>query len=59
MGNGLGLSNGAAHFDALTLLELVLQLHGDFRRNLEPLRVPPLQAGGDPLPPSSYERQSN
>ena len=29
----------------LTLLELVLQLHGEFRRSLEPLRVTPLQAG--------------
>jgi hypothetical protein len=29
----------------LTLLELVLQLHGDFRRSLEPIRVTPLQAG--------------
>ena len=28
-----------------TLLELVLQLHGDFRRTLEPIRVTPLQAG--------------
>ena len=28
-----------------TLLELVLQLHGEFRRSLEPLRVTPLQAG--------------
>lgn len=28
-----------------TLLELVLRLHGDFRRSLEPLRVTPLQAG--------------
>lgn len=28
-----------------TLLELVLQLHGDFRRSLEPIRVTPLQAG--------------
>ena len=28
-----------------TLLELVLRLHGDFRRRLEPLRVTPLQAG--------------
>jgi hypothetical protein len=28
-----------------TLLELVLQLHGDFRRRLEPIRVTPLQAG--------------
>ena len=29
----------------LTLLELVLQLHGEFRRSLEPIRVTPLQAG--------------
>jgi DNA-binding MarR family transcriptional regulator len=29
----------------LTLLELVLQLHGEFRRSLEPTRVTPLQAG--------------
>jgi len=29
----------------LTILELVLQLHGDFRRRLEPIRVTPLQAG--------------
>ena len=28
-----------------TLLELVLQAHGEFRRSLEPLRVTPLQAG--------------
>lgn len=28
-----------------SLLELVLQLHGDFRRRLEPIRVTPLQAG--------------
>ena len=27
------------------LLELVLQLHGEFRRSLEPIRVTPLQAG--------------
>ncbi|OAI47250.1 hypothetical protein AYO43_04735 [Nitrospira sp. SCGC AG-212-E16] len=27
----------------LTLLERVLQLHGDFRRTLEPIRVTPLQ----------------
>jgi len=26
------------------LLELVLRLHGDFRRSLEPIRGPPLQA---------------
>jgi DNA-binding MarR family transcriptional regulator len=31
--------------EKLTLLELVLQLHGDFRRSLEPIRVTPLQAG--------------
>jgi DNA-binding MarR family transcriptional regulator len=29
----------------LTLLELVLQLHGEFRRSLESIRVTPLQAG--------------
>ena len=29
----------------LTLLELVLQLHGEFRKSLEPIRVTPLQAG--------------
>lgn len=29
----------------LTTLERVLQLHGQFRRSLEPLRVTPLQAG--------------
>ena len=28
-----------------TLLELVLQLHGEFRRSLDPIRVTPLQAG--------------
>ena len=28
-----------------TSLELVLQLHGEFRRSLEPIRVTPLQAG--------------
>ena len=28
-----------------TLLELVLQLHGEFRRRLDPIRVTPLQAG--------------
>jgi DNA-binding MarR family transcriptional regulator len=31
--------------EELTLLELVLQLHGDFRRRLEPIRVTPLQTG--------------
>jgi DNA-binding MarR family transcriptional regulator len=31
--------------EELTLLERVLQLHGDFRRNLEPIRVTPFQAG--------------
>ena len=30
---------------SLTLLELVLRLHGEFRRRLEPIRVTPLQAG--------------
>ena len=29
----------------LTLLELVLQVQGDFRRRLEPIEVTPLQAG--------------
>lgn len=29
----------------LTLLELVLQLHGEFRRRLEPIGATPLQAG--------------
>lgn len=31
--------------EALPLLELVLQLHGEFRRSLEPFRVTLLQAG--------------
>jgi DNA-binding MarR family transcriptional regulator len=31
--------------EQLTLLELVLQLHGEFRRSLEPIHVTPLQAG--------------
>ena len=31
--------------EELALLELVLQLHGEFRRSLEPIRVTPLQAG--------------
>jgi DNA-binding MarR family transcriptional regulator len=31
--------------EKLTLLEKVLQLHGEFRRSLEPIRVTPLQAG--------------
>ena len=31
-------------YEELTLLELVLQLHGEFRRILEPIRVTPLQA---------------
>ena len=31
--------------ETLTLLELVLQLHGEFRRRLDPIRVTPLQAG--------------
>jgi DNA-binding MarR family transcriptional regulator len=29
----------------VTFLELVLQLHGEFRRSLEPIQVTPLQAG--------------
>jgi hypothetical protein len=31
--------------EELTLLELVLRLHGEFRKSLEPIRVTPLQAG--------------
>lgn len=31
--------------EKVTRLELVLRLHGDFRRSLEPLQVTPLQAG--------------
>ena len=31
--------------EALTVLELVLRLEGEFRRSLEPIRVTPLQAG--------------
>jgi DNA-binding MarR family transcriptional regulator len=31
--------------DQPTPVELVLQLHGEFRQTLEPLRVTPLQAG--------------
>lgn len=31
--------------EKLTLLELVLQLHGEFRKCLEPIHVTPLQAG--------------
>ena len=31
--------------EELTLLELVLQLHSEFRKSLEPIRVTPLQAG--------------
>ena len=31
--------------DEPTRLELVLQLHGEFRRSLEPIHVTPLQAG--------------
>ena len=31
--------------EGLTLLEVVLRLHGDFRKRLEPIRVTPLQAG--------------
>jgi len=32
-------------YEDLTILELVLQLHGELRRSLEPIRVTPLQAG--------------
>src|SRR4029077_1129714 len=32
-------------YEDLTILELVLQLHSEFRRSLEPIRVTPLQAG--------------
>jgi len=32
-------------YEELTLLELVLQLHREFRRSVEPIRVTPLQAG--------------
>ena len=31
--------------DERTLLEVVLRMHGDFRRRLEPIGVTPLQAG--------------
>ncbi len=31
--------------EALTLLELVSRVEGEFRRSLEPIRVTPLQAG--------------
>jgi DNA-binding MarR family transcriptional regulator len=31
--------------EKLTLLELVLHLHGEFRSRFEPIRVTPLQAG--------------
>jgi DNA-binding MarR family transcriptional regulator len=36
---------GHKGLEALTLLEVVVQLHGDFRRGLEVIRVIPLQAG--------------
>jgi len=36
---------GQKDSEALTLLEVVLQLHGGFRRGLESVRVTPLQAG--------------
>lgn len=35
-----------------TMLELVLRLHGDFRRRLEPIRVTPLPSGSNALSPS-------
>lgn len=31
--------------DTLTLLELVLQMHGEFRLGMKPICVTPLQAG--------------
>ena len=34
-----------ANQDEPTLLEVVLRVHGDFRRRLAPLHVTPLQAG--------------
>jgi len=40
----VGKHHGQKEMDS-TLLELVLQLHGDFRPRLEPIRVTPLQAG--------------
>jgi DNA-binding MarR family transcriptional regulator len=46
-GNEALTMQGVEHngHEELTLLELVLQLHGEFRRSLEPIRVTPLQAG--------------
>lgn len=46
-------------YEELTLLELELQLHSEFRRSLEPIRVTPLQAGVLPLSASSYGGQSD
>lgn len=39
--------HGVEHdgYEELTQLELVLQLHVEFRRSLEPIRLTPLQAG--------------
>jgi DNA-binding MarR family transcriptional regulator len=34
-----------SHDRPVTFLEMVLRVHGDFRRRLEPIRVTPLQAG--------------
>ena len=40
------IERGVKHgYEDLTILERVLQLHGQFRRSLEPLGVTPLQAG--------------
>jgi hypothetical protein len=47
MGNDALTMRGGEHHDhkELTLLELVLQLHGEFRKSLDPIRVTPLWAG--------------
>jgi len=42
-----------------TLLELVLQLHGEFRRSLEPIRVTPTPSRVAPLSASSCGRQTD
>jgi hypothetical protein len=49
LGKGTSTIHTATHHGqketGSTLLELLLQLHGEFRRSLEPIRVTPLQAG--------------
>ena len=42
---GQRVAKGKTHHEDLTLLELALRLHGQFRRSLEPIGVTPLQAG--------------